>query len=96
MEPSPRFGAAAPAGQATRQRRHPAPAIGDQLQRASADLDVVMREVHAGIRFQRQYDDLEERAQTIAASIVGAFRNRPAPRPVHPPIGRTADGRYVW
>ena len=95
MVTDPRFGAAAPAGQA-QQRRHPAPSLTDQLQRAQGDLDLLLRDAHAGILSQAAYDGLEERAQAIAAGINAAFRSRPEPRPVNPPIGRTSTGGYIW
>ena len=91
MVTSPRSGAAALADQA-QQRRHPAPSMGDQLQRASADLDLLIRDVHAGLGSARGYDDCEERAHAIAAGVVAAFR-RPA-RPVAPCLARTRTGAW--
>lgn len=91
MAATPRFGAAAPAGQAMRQRRHPDD-LTDKVQRCQGDLDLLLRDLHLGVRSARTYDDLEEQAQAIASSLVAAFRG--PPRPVNPPLARTATGAW--
>ncbi len=54
------------------------PPIADQLERASDELDLLIRDARL-LRDQRRYDALEERAQAIAASIVASFRGELAP-----------------
>ncbi|MDX3908886.1 MAG: hypothetical protein QHC67_03610 [Sphingobium sp.] len=56
------------------------PSIADQLERASDDLDQVICSARLGVRNARQFDDLEEQAQGIAAKIVAAFRGEQAPQ----------------
>ncbi|CAD7336084.1 hypothetical protein FIM10_04105 [Sphingomonadales bacterium 56] len=54
------------------------PSIPDQLERASFEFDLLIRDAR-NIRHARDYDALEERAQAIAASIVAPFRGSWAP-----------------
>ncbi|WP_338445936.1 hypothetical protein V5F89_12375 [Pelagerythrobacter marensis] len=60
--------AAAPRSQTIR------PTLEQLLDEQVDALDSVMAEVRLGIRNQRHYDDLEERAGAIGAEIRGAFR----------------------
>jgi len=61
----------------------------DELERASADLDTLIRDVRAGIRSARHYDQLEELGQGIATRIQEAFRgSAERPASVHSTPGR--------
>ncbi|WP_030540570.1 hypothetical protein [Sphingobium sp. DC-2] len=65
------------------------PSIADQLERASHELDLLIRDAR-NIRHTRDYDALEERAQAIAASIVAPYRGeRP---PSAPPLAIETQG----
>jgi len=65
--------------------RYPEPAtrlsIPDQLERASHELDTLIRDARLSPRqrHDQRHADLEERAQAIAASIVAPFRGECAP-----------------
>ncbi len=47
----------------------------DQLERASGDLDGLIRDLRLGTRSQRHFDELEERASRIADAIRAPFRS---------------------
>ncbi|MBB6191179.1 hypothetical protein FHS51_001401 [Sphingobium wenxiniae] len=57
-------------------KRATRPSIPDQLENASHELDLLIRDarVSPDQRHDRRHADLEERAQAIAASIVASFR----------------------
>ena len=53
--------------------------IADRLERASAKLDRLIAEARLDRPGACQFDDMEERAQAIAADIVATFRGDRAP-----------------
>ncbi|BBF70209.1 hypothetical protein [Sphingomonas bisphenolicum] len=57
------------------------PSIADQLEGASHELDLLIRDARLSPdrRHDRRHADLEERAQAIAASIVAPFRGGRTP-----------------
>lgn len=66
----------------------------DELERASADLDMLIRDVRAGVRNARHYDDLDTRGAAIAKRIHEAFRgSRDRPSTVRVTPGRNGG---VW
>lgn len=48
--------------------------IETKLDRQVCALDELVAEVRGGIRDQRHFDRLEERANAISAGVIGAFR----------------------
>lgn len=70
----------------------PSSTIVDQLDRVVPQLDRLIADARLGIPSTRTFDNLEERAQAIAAAIVASFRrSAPATRPpLH--IERRPDG----
>ncbi len=67
------------------------PTIPQALQRASHELDMLLRDA-SEIRNQRDYDALEERAQAIAASILLSFRCASDVAPTAPPLAQMTQG----
>ena len=65
------------------------PSIPDQLERASHELDLLIRDAR-NLRHQRDYDAQEERAQAIAASIVAPYRGSRSPSA--PPLAIETQG----
>lgn len=65
------------------------PSIADQLEQASHELDLLIRDAR-NIRHPRDYDAQEERAQAIAASIVAPYRG--SREPSAPPLWIETDG----
>ncbi|MDZ7895333.1 MAG: hypothetical protein U5M50_10470 [Sphingobium sp.] len=56
------------------------PTSADQLERASAALDELCRDVRLGARHASDVHDFEERAQAIAGQLIAAFRGDDAGR----------------
>lgn len=52
------------------------PSLETELANQQSKLDELLGAVSVGIRDQRHFDELEERAQAIAANITRAFRGR--------------------
>lgn len=50
--------------------------IETKLDRQVCALDELVAEVRSGIRDQRHFDQLEERAKAISVALAGAFRRR--------------------
>ncbi len=55
-------------------RLHQGAMIAQRLTPALHDLERLMADLEAGVRSQRDFDDLEQRAQHIAADIRAPFR----------------------
>lgn len=70
--------------QRTSDRPKARPAV-DQLENASAQLDVLIRDMRLGVRSAPHFDTLEERAQAIAQALMTAFRGQRPPfgAPLH-------------
>jgi len=64
----------------------------DRLERASADLDDIIRDLRLGRPSQARHDVIVDRVRRVAATIDGTTRKTPAP--VAPPrfLERRADG----
>lgn len=77
----------AAAALAAARRRHVLPL--EQLQRLSARLDELMRDVSFGTTSHRQHERNVEEAEAIAAGIRGAFRC-----PAGTPVPHRNDGCY--
>ncbi|MET0181093.1 MAG: hypothetical protein ABW194_11530 [Novosphingobium sp.] len=56
--------------------RPAAPSLETLLDLAVGEIDELLAEVRTGVRDQRHFEALEERAAAIAAKIRGAFRAR--------------------
>ena len=52
--------------------------LADELERAVIELEDLAREVRAGVRSDRHYNQLEELGQGIGRRIRSAFRDRDA------------------
>lgn len=88
MTAQPHRRPAAPRGAAQR------PTIADQLERASAALDELCRDVRLGARHPMDLHGFEERGQQIAAQLIAAFRGEAAER--NRPIAMDRDGAKAW
>ncbi len=55
------------------------PSLEAQLDEQQSELDQVLAEVRSGIRDARHYDELEERAYSIAGGLKSAFRTSRGP-----------------
>ena len=56
------------------------PGLATLLDREVGRLDQLLGDVRLGVRDQRHFDELEERAQGIAQRLTAAFRSRPVGR----------------
>lgn len=65
------------------------------LEQRSDELDVLIRDVRLGVRSQREFEQLADRAEKIAAGIRAVFRSATPPEPVHPPLWQQG-GKAAW
>jgi hypothetical protein len=66
-----------------------------QLERLSARLDNLIRDVRLGVGSHREHERRVDEAEEIAAGLRAVFRERAPARPVNPPIWQ-APGKAAW
>jgi hypothetical protein len=93
--PTTRTGAAAPyeirSDEARRRPTHSA----DRLERMSARLDTLIRDVRLGARSHREHERHVNEAEEIAAGLRAAFRAPTPPKAVNPPLWQDGN-RAIW
>lgn len=72
---------------------HPSPTA-DQLERMSAELDRLIRDVRLGARSQHEHDGHVDRAEMIAAGVRAPFRGKARPPLTNPPL--LVRGNQAW
>ncbi|MEP9401874.1 hypothetical protein [Sphingomonas sp. VNH70] len=82
----------------TRQHRaaSPRPTLADQLESITADFDALTQRARLGGHSARDFDEMEEGAQAIAAALVAVFRGTRT-NPTNPPLYVSRDGtKAAW